>query len=460
LIRLIACFVAVLLACVVGNSPEAAVAATPVSITPAAPIKHVVIVDQENHSFDNVLGLWCAEIASGKIVRAMGCNGATTGVLPDGAVIPLIQAADFVPDVDHTVSGTVTAINGGLMNGFGLLHGCTSTVNPSYRCYSQFAPSQIPNLTNLARNYAVSDETFAQASVTSWGSHLQLVTGSLDGFEGAIPVTLGTGQTLGPGWGCDSNLLTQWQSAPGDPWQLVPSCVPFQDGSGAFEATPVAWVPTIMDELTQAAVSWRIYQGGYGWSICPTFADCLETSEHDHFIPLGTLKTSPLWTDISSGNLPTVTYITPPGGQSQHNQESMAQGDNWIGRIVRSLKASPVWSSTAVFITYDDCGCFYDHVAPPPGMGIRVPMVIVSPFAKKGYTDSTVTSQASLLAFIEHLTGVPSLGTNDTTAYDYAGAFSWKTVNASQVRTMTQRISRGERRRIARYQQATLKDPT
>jgi phospholipase C len=85
----------------------------------------------------------------------------------------------------------------------------------------------------------------------------------------------------------------------------------------------------------------------------------------------------------------------------------------------------PDWGSTAIFITYDDCGCFYDHVPPPPGLGIRVPMVIVSPYARAGYTDHDTASFASLLAFIEHAFRLKPLGPADANAYDYSNSFDY-----------------------------------
>jgi phospholipase C len=103
----------------------------------------------------------------------------------------------------------------------------------------------------------------------------------------------------------------------------------------------------------------------------------------------------------------------------------MAAGDNWIGHVVSAIEHGPDWQSTAVFITYDDCGCFYDHVAPPPGLGIRTPMVIVSPWARAGTVDSTQASIASMLAFTEHNFGLPALNENDGTAYDYENSFNF-----------------------------------
>ena len=117
--------------------------------------------------------------------------------------------------------------------------------------------------------------------------------------------------------------------------------------------------------------------------------------------------------------------IAPAGPDSQHNNDSMIQGDNYIGQVVRAVENGPNWSSSAVFITYDDCGCFYDHVLPPAGLGLRVPMVIVSPWARPGFTDHTTASYASMLAFIEHTFALSPLTRADGTAYDYSGAFNY-----------------------------------
>ena len=108
----------------------------------------------------------------------------------------------------------------------------------------------------------------------------------------------------------------------------------------------------------------------------------------------------------------------------------MARGDNWIGQVVNEIEHSRDWSSTAIFITYDDCGCFYDHVRPgknPDGtpQGIRLPLVIVSPYAKAGYTDSRPASLASILRFTENTFGLKALDVNDARAYGYADAFNF-----------------------------------
>ena len=190
---------------------------------------------------------------------------------------------------------------------------------------------------------------------------------------------------------------------------------------------------------TAKGLSWKIYGGagapptastspysaqGWQWAICPTFVECLYTSQRNNLVP-----TSQLATDAASGQLPAYSVVTPTMVDSQHNFTDMSTGDNFIGSTVAAIQASPDWASTAIFITYDDCGCFFDHVNPlqyNAAWGIRVPMVIVSPFAKLGYTDSTPTTFAGTLAFVEHTFGLAALNTTDASAYDYRNAFCFQ----------------------------------
>jgi Phosphoesterase family len=374
------------------------------------PIKHIVIIYQENHSFDNVLGVLC--------VTDHRCDGATSGKVSNGQIIPLGAATDVVPPIGHKVEHQVTAIDGGKMDRFDLISGCAKT---TYACYVQFSPTQIPNLAALARAFALSDKTFTAGPMPSWGAHLDLVASQMDGFTGDNP-TRGT-VPPGQGWGCDSKKDTPWISSLGRTPIMVPSCVPAQNGGGPYRPSPVKWVPTIMDSLDRAGLTWNFDAGPgfYGWAICPTFADCLNGPQHLNVMPsthiLGVAK---------AGTLPSVSYVIPPGKTSQHNGTSMLVGDNWISKVVSALEAGPEWRSTAVFITYDDCGCFYDHGVPPAGLGIRVPMVIVSPYARPAFTDSSVATQFSMLAYIEHTFGLAPLSTGDANAYDYNASFNYR----------------------------------
>lgn len=393
--------------------------------TPAAsgnPIKHVVIIYQENNSFDEVLGYTCAVVLNHR------CDGATTGRISTGATIPLAQPPDIVPTVNHSPGAISTGIDGGKMDGFDKNSGCGSSTG--YACYVSYRNTQIPNLAMYAEQYVVADRTFESKVSASWGSHMDLVASQLDGFQGVNP---SHAQFANKGWGCDSGATAPWKS-PAGAASSQPTCIPdysldptkFPHG-GAFESTQVAHIPTIMDEMDTAGVSWHIYaptasQQFYGWSICPTFADCLYTSDAQNM----TTSTDVL-TAAAAGTLPNVSYVIAANTNTQHNSDSMKAGDNWIGSVVNAIMNGPEWKSTAIFITYDDCGCFYDHVAPPAGAGVREPMVIVSPCVNPASTDhNTAYAGESTLAFIEHTFNLPPLLANaDGSAYDYMQSFNF-----------------------------------
>ena len=401
--------------------------------TAHSPIRHVVLLYQENHSFDETLGSYCA-------TRATPCDGYVGPVhLKSGAVVPMTHSPDIVPIVNHNIAGQTAAMDDGAMDGWATVYGCTP---PNYNCLTYYNPADIPNLTSLADRFAVSDRTFSLADSPSWGGHLYAAAATLDGFTGDNPHPVAN-LPAGPGWGCDSNSVTNWV-APDGTTSSQPSCVPAADGSGPFMPSPVAHVSTIFNLLDAQRLPWKIYGatksgavngaiGGYGWSICPTFADCLYTQQVNNLVPSANILD-----DAATGTLPAYSVVTPSPSShkvigtdtSQHNQDSMIGGDDWIGRVVSAIENGPEWASTAVFITYDDCGCFYDHVTPPINpdgtrQGIRLPMVIVSPYAKPDYTDSNNASLASVLAFTERTLGLPAMSVNDASAYDYSDSFSY-----------------------------------
>ena len=138
--------------------------------------------------------------------------------------------------------------------------------------------------------------------------------------------------------------------------------------------------------------------------------------------------------DARSGNLPNFSIVTPGGGDarfSEHNGTSITAGDNWLGQIASAVMHGPQWRSTVLFITWDDCGCFYDQVRPgvnPDGtpQGPRTPLVIVSPYARRGYTDTTATTFAGILAYTEHTFGLNPMTINDQKAYGFTDAFNYR----------------------------------
>ena len=422
------------------------------------PIRHVVVIYQENHSFDNALGVLC--------VRDRRCDGATVGKLSNGSSYPLTRMPDIVPPTAHNTKAQATAIDGGKMDGWDRVANCKQA--QQYQCLAQYDPdrgagaaaSPIRNLAALARRFTISDRTFEMDAIPSWGAHLELAAQDLDGFTGNNPVA-GTDPNLrGVNGGCTSGQDAEWRASPTSPIRLVPSCVPDQQGLGPYKPSPVAYVPTIMDRLQGAGLSWRIYGKTTNiWGICPIFHECWGHPDQRQFM----VDTSRILTDANNGTLPSLSLVMPTGPTgktSQHNFSSMTVGDNWIGQMVSALMNGPQWGSTAIFITYDDCGCFYDHVPPPPGLGIRVPMVIVSPFAKAGFTDSGVASFSSMLAYVEHTFGLAPLTSRDAGAYDYAQSFDYTQAPLSAASLGQQPVPAASRAYLQRHPMADDEDDT
>jgi phospholipase C len=471
--------------------------ASQTAAAPAAPdtihqIQHVVLIMQENHSFDNVLGKFCAEVTAKQIVRPgydHGCDGATTGTLFNNKQVTLRAAPDVIPSSVHSVAAQTADIAGGQMNGFDSTGGSCTKDYPE--CYNQYDPlagtctsgtnthaTCIPYLGALATKYTVAGQVFELADAPSWGGHLYAAAATTDGFTGDNPTDNTLGFPLGPGWGCDSGRVTAWGSPP---TTQIPSCVPDSTGSlgpaatspwNGYTGPKAAYVPTIFDRLDAANLTWKLYAGGGGrpdpgdsyfqrdgwqWAICPSFAECLYGPQRANVVAA---------TQIISGasNLPAFSIVTPTTANSQHNGFSMLTGDNWINQIVSAIQASPDWSSTAIFITYDDCGCFYDHVPPPNGWGVRVPMVIVSPYAKLGYSDGTPTTVAGVLAFAEHVFGLTPLNSTDANAYDFSASFCFAgppkctPAGLAPVKLPLQRVNPLTPAQLATQQQDSLQD--
>jgi hypothetical protein len=147
------------------------------TVTAGSPIQHIVVLYQENHSFDNVLGAWCAQNG-----RCLGLPSTVT--LKGGVVVTPTQSPDLVPGMDHSVAAQVAAMDGGKMDGWGGVSGCAA---PQYACVSYYSATQVPNITALAGAFAISDHFFTMADSPSFGGHLYAVAASIDGFSGNNP---------------------------------------------------------------------------------------------------------------------------------------------------------------------------------------------------------------------------------------------------------------------------------
>ena len=440
----------------------------PVPARRVSPVRHVVVIYLENHSFDNVLGFWC-DANPGRCPQG-GMPASVT--LSNGAVVSPSVTHDTVPAVMHTVASQVAAMDAGKMDGWQNIPDGSCDAATGYQCISGYQPAQLPNLIRLAQHFAISDNTFSLNDSESWASHIAIVSASQDHFYGDNPAT----HRFPPvsGWGCDSRREALWIKPQSTSRLLVPSCVPDRSLNpvrypygGAFKRTPVRYIPTIMDRLQAAGLSWRIYGApkgakGYGiWDICPTLAECLDTSQDANLVP-----DAQFLTDARDGTLPAFSVVTPGGPdflKACHNGMSMTACDNWAGQLAAAVMNGPDWSSTAVFITFDDCGCFYDQVPPPldpagAQEGPRVPLIIVSPYARPAYTDTQATTFAGILAYTEHTFGLAPLGVNDAQAYDFSDAFNYSQLPLKRA-PMVHRPLPASARRI-RVTPALASDPT
>jgi phospholipase C len=133
--------------------------------------------------------------------------------------------------------------------------------------------------------------------------------------------------------------------------------------------------------------------------------------------------------DIHADRLPSVSWVTPRFQLSDHPPYSTCYGENWTTKVVDAIMRSPMWKDTAIFLTWDDYGGFYDHVAPPQvdgfGLGFRVPMIVISPYAKQGFVDHTVGEFSSVVRFVEDNWGLSPMTRRDRKAHDLREAFDF-----------------------------------
>jgi phospholipase C len=356
------------------------------------PIEHVVIIIKENRSFDHLFGSF------------PGVNGAVDVGISNGREIPLTPAVNVMPiDLPHHWNDGQKDINGGKMDGF-------ARNNPlvTRYAYSQFRPEQMPNYWYWAREYSLSDHFFASHAGPSFPNHLYLIAAQAGG---ALDTPVGAQAPPGRAktWGCDS-LPTQYIVVVDHEGEQVrvPTCFDFQ---------------TEGDLLTEAGIDWAYYaasetQNGYIWNSYAAIRHIRETDEWTkHIRPVDDVVF-----DIAEDRLPAVTWITPQFPYSEHpiKRTNFCHGENWTTRVVNEIMRSPMWRNTAIFITWDDWGGFYDHVPPPGldqfGLGIRVPLLTISPYAKEGHVDHELGEFSSILRFVEDHHGLSQLTHRDAGA--------------------------------------------
>jgi phospholipase C len=364
-------------------------------------IKHFIFIVKENRTFDNYFGTF------------PGADGATSGQLSTGEIIPLGHTPDATPrDIGHGWVQSLLGTNYNRMDKFDLIETNKvqpCTLNGDFLCYSQLLEPDIPNYFAYARTFVLADHAFSSIQSDSFPNHLYTVAAQSGGVIG----NPGYGKSI---WGCDSaqNVTVLVQDAQGHLTSQYP-CFDF---------------PTLADSLEGAGISWKYYAPGYGkpgyeWSALDAINHIRNTSLWTNRV----VDTNQFIVDALSGNLPSVSWIVPADNDSDHPPKSSCAGENWTVNQLNAVMQGPDWDSTAVVLVWDDFGGFYDHVPPPQfdqfGLGLRVPMLIISPYAKPGYISHTTYEFASFLKLVEERFGLAPLGDRDAAANDMLDSFDF-----------------------------------
>jgi phospholipase C len=373
-------------------------------------IRHVVVIMQENRSFDSFFGTYPG--ADGIPMK----NGQPAVCVPDPGTRscerPYHDTADRNAGGPHDHSDAVKDIDGGLMNGFikqaklGRRLSCVAHVDAPTCSLAPKSPDvmgyhdwhEIPNYWSYAKHFVLQDHMFQPDLSWSLPAHLFMVSG----WSAKCPVK-------NDPMSCVAAVQAPG-SPPGEP----------QNTTGAipdYEWTDLTYL------LYKHHVSWRYYVVKGAQPDCDDDAMFCKQIAQDAKTPgiwnplpwFDTVRQDGQLANVApfedflkaarSGTLPAVSWITPSQAVSDHPPALISAGQTYVTSVINEIMRSPDWSSTAIFLAWDDWGGFYDHVVPPKvdaqGYGLRVPGLVISPYAKRGYIDHQALSFDAYLKFIE-----------------------------------------------------------
>ncbi|HZY70515.1 MAG TPA: alkaline phosphatase family protein [Thermoplasmata archaeon] len=376
------------------------------------PIQHIVVLMQENHDYDNYFGTYCQ---STSLTCAYVGNGIPTGtcVLKDPAIpsqgcispYPFPNGTPLTGDIQHNwVSGHVS-LDGGKMDGF------YQAERSGNAPFGYFDGKTIPGYWDLAEQYGLGDNFYASTLSYSLPNHWYLMAGAAPAeSETVLLKSKGTPNLSGP--------------------QEI-----YLNESNATRA--------IDDLLINSSVSWTYYAanlfpnytaaindhaGGGGafayWNPLAAKAETYGGSFPSHFVDRNQFAS-----DVANGNLSNISWVMPSAVQSDHPPYNVSLGQSWVLSCINQVEQSNYWNSTAIFLTWDDYGGFYDHVAPPKFgqnyLSFRAPLLVISPYARQGYLSHQLGEFSSLLRFIEWRYGFSNLTARDGSAALPLGYFDF-----------------------------------
>lgn len=418
------------------------------------PIKHIIVIFLENHSFDNLFGtfpgangLKYLEFAQTQedgrpyatLPPVISHNKADkrfppNDYFPDGlpnSPFPITDCFpakicpaynDPVPDPLHRFYQTQQQINGGKMDKF------VQYTNVGALVMGYYEAKDKP-LWQYAKKYTLADNFFTAAFGGSLLNHFWLVCGCTPHYKNApdsVKVKLDEkGMLIKDGPVTPDGYVVN---------NIQPFTTPYdpQKAPKPEMRMPLSDLPTIGERLSEKGISWAWYNGGWDDAVNGKLASFIP--HHHPFLyfkayDVGTEARAKHLKDekdflaaLKEGNLPAVSFYKPIGKFDLHpTYSALEEAEAHVFSIVKKIEQSSIWKDSLVIVTFDDSGGFYDHVAPPKrdryGPGIRIPTLIISPFARKGYVDSTQYDTTSVLKLIEDKFGLRPL--ND--AYKNAG---------------------------------------
>ncbi|MFL5799673.1 MAG: phospholipase C [Actinomycetota bacterium] len=395
---------------VVGSTSPVAIhphTSDPARFHTTTPIKHVVFLIKENRSFDNLFG------------RFPGADGTSTAN-DHGTTRPLARGFDqrLPHDLPHDYSAAIQDYDGGKMDGFDL-----TPAAAQYAFTQMTGPKMLPNYWRWAKEFVLGDRFFASVNGPSFPNHLFTIAAQSGGTHDNPSSPSGNQRGPYKTWGCDAPKSEKVQvvDTEGVVHQVSP-CFDFRTEADLLQHRGIPWA-----YYAAPPVPWeQSPSSGYIWSAFASVRHIRDDAAEwaHHVFPVQQVVD-----DIDNDRLPPVTWITPQFALSEHPEYNFCHGENWSTRVIDAIMRSPMWKDTAIFLTWDDWGGFYDHVPPPQidkfGLGIRVPLLLISPYARKGLVDHHHGEFSSVLRFIEDNWGLPQLTRRDREAGNLHEAFDF-----------------------------------
>jgi len=372
-------------AATIGEGSDASDDAGDAGFTGPIPITHVIVVVKENHTFDNYFGSF------------PGAEGTTSCALSDGGTVTPPHAPDSTPrDLCHEHTCALTDWNDGGMNAWDLTAG--SSTNGDNLAYAQYQESDIPSYWAYARTFTLADHFFANVLGPSFPGHMMVLAAQAHWATDNPPTDVSW-----PYWGCD---------------EPDGSTVPTLASGTCTESDvfPCFDIPSVPDVLP-SGVTWKFY--GTNFYVLPeiwSMFDGIRSIREGAAWSTNIVDTSVFDTDVKAGTLPAVSWLVDQDLNDEHPAVGgVCVGENWTVDRLNLIMNSPLWASTAILFTMDDFGGWYDHVPPPRqygcnpqqpyGLGFRLPLIVISPYAKPGFIFKEQAEQASIPRFIERVFG-------------------------------------------------------